>query len=122
MTAGDYIWAWAIYGIGVVGLLIVWWRLLDLLALPWVARSLLRAIAFSLLLFPFTIDTGYSEMAPGWLVWLLALLFEGTDQAMRSGPTLLGVTAVICALWLLVDWLRIGRAPPRPDNVAARGD
>jgi hypothetical protein len=118
MTASDYVWAWSVYGVSVVGLLIVWWRLLNLLALPWAVKSLLRAVAFALLLFPFTVAEGYTEMAPGWLVWLLALLFEGTDQALRSGPTLLGVTLTVCALWLLVDWLRIGRAPRPPE----RGD
>lgn len=104
----NYQLAWLLYGVGVLGLLLVWWRLTDW-NIPRPLKTLVRVLPVPLLLFPFTVEAGYSEMAPGWMVWLLAFLFDGTDPASRSGPTLFGVTLVVCAVWLVLDWLLLGR-------------
>ena len=119
MTPEDYVIAWCAYVIGVLMLMWGWWQITHWF--PWrIARTFLRALVAVFLLFPYTVEEGYTELAPGFLVWLLALMFEGEDQAIRSGLPLLIVSLGVCILACLADLLWQRRQQAKLEDVEAK--
>ena len=96
---------WGYYLLAVAGLFAVWWRIT--MPLPWSSlRVGLRAAVLALMVCPFSVGDGYTEMAPAVLMVAMETVFEGFESFFRAGPTLLIVVAVVTVLALLLDQLR----------------
>lgn len=82
--------AWCYYLVGALGLFAFWWRLTRAISLSKLQRSL-RAVMAVMLICPFSIADGYSDMAPAFLMMAMETVFEGPEAFLRVGPTLLSV-------------------------------
>ncbi|MGH1373907.1 MAG: hypothetical protein ACRBBW_17845 [Cellvibrionaceae bacterium] len=104
--------AWCYYLIGVLGLFAFWWRLTRGITILKLQRSL-RAGMMAMLICPFSIADGYSDMAPAFLMMAMETVFEGPEAFLRVGPTLLVVLALSIVAALIWDSFLGRRAKQR---------
>ena len=96
--------AWAWYCAGVGCLMIVGWRLLRPVRAP-LLRWQLLVMLLVLLLCPYSVGEGYTQMAPALLMLMMELVFESGDTWQRVLPTLLGSTVfAMLVVGLLQYW------------------
>ncbi len=91
----EYFLSWAIYMLGVVGVLIVAWRMTR----PWHAwlKLPLRALLAALLLAPVSVGKEAVFQAPAWVVTPFEWLIGGKETAMPPTYTLMlfGAAALV---------------------------
>lgn len=95
--------AWCYYLAASLGLFAFWWRLTRGISNSKLQRSL-RALVAVMLVCPFSIAEGYSDMAPAFLMMAMETVFEGPEAFLRVGPTLLGVMFFALVAALVWDW------------------
>ncbi len=96
-THEEYLWAWAIYVLGSILCLAVFWVMTA--KIKWAeVRAVLRICATVVVLVPWYSDAEGSYLSPAWIVSILEGVFEGPDAFWRAGTPLL--SAVIIALIL----------------------
>jgi len=98
MTSESYVIAWLAYVLGGFGLFAFWCWVTSGLSNRMVKLAL-RSLMFVMIMFPFNIGGGYSELAPGFLMLLLETVFEGGDAFFRVGtPLLMALAATFIVL------------------------
>ena len=95
LASQNYVWGWAIYLLGALGLLICWWRLTR--AVPqfqW--RFCARLVAGVILLTPYYAGPEQAEWAPALVITLLEGVFYGPEAMLRAGVPIL--VTLLCAV------------------------
>jgi hypothetical protein len=105
MGSDEYVTAWVFYVVGGIGLFGSWWWL-TLRLKDSTLRSFLRITMFILIFFPYSVGEGYGELAPGVLMLLLEVLFEGSESFSRVGTPLLRVLSISFLTWLVYEYVR----------------
>ena len=86
----EYSTAWLVYGLAVIGLLAVTWRISRFI--PWsYLRGVMITTAAALFLTPALIESSY--WAPAWIVAVLELLFSDLES-------ILPVLRILLIVWL----------------------
>ena len=87
----EYSTAWLVYGVAVIGLLVVTWRIS--LLVPWLyLRGVMISTAAVLFFTPALAENNY--WAPAWIVAVLELLFSDVDS-------ILPVLRILLIVWLV---------------------
>ena len=97
----EYLWGWIIYLLAAIGLLTVFWRVTQSIALIYLKQSL-RLIIATLLLTPALIENTSWLWSPAWVQGLLQLIFVGMDGFLPVGRHLLIAVCAILIVYLLV--------------------
>lgn len=87
----EYSSTWLIYGIAVIGLLAVTWRISRFIAFSYL-RGILLVTAAVFFLTPVLAENSY--WAPAWIVAVLELLFSGLDS-------ILPILRMLLIVWLV---------------------
>ena len=119
-ASNDYLVMWAVYLLGVVGLLIVAWRLTR--SWPsWLGLSL-RFILACLLLVPAMVESERDQYAPAWVVAPFDWLSKGPEQAAPTINALLSWTLGALAIVLLAKAVHYLLLSSRRKGLAADAD
>ncbi|MFK8018268.1 MAG: hypothetical protein AB8B86_00725 [Pseudomonadales bacterium] len=119
-ASNDYLVMWAVYLLGVVGLLIVAWRLTR--SWPrWLSLSL-RFILACLLLVPAMVESERHQYAPAWVVAPFDWLSKGPEQAAPAINALLLWTLGALAVVLLAKAVHYLWVSSRRKRAAAEAD
>lgn len=94
--------AWSVYLLGVAGIMLVFWKITQCVKWPGLRRQLF-IIALVLLVYPFNVGDGYSNLAPAMLMLFMETVFEGGEAFNRVGPSLLASTVGVIILLALVE-------------------
>ena len=93
LTENEYLIAWGVYLLAVIGLGSVWWRLTRVLSVIWL-QTILRFIYFPLLVTPAVVVDGSVRLAPATMIWLLeSTIVEANDLARVYPPLIITVAA-----------------------------
>ena len=104
LTNDEYLLTWAVYGLSVLGLAIVWWRVTRPLAASW-WKSFLRLWPVLLLLMPAFVISGNERMAPAILILMLENTIVDVSNPLRvQGPLIFAtvLTLILALLWMLL--------------------
>ncbi|TLX53069.1 MFS transporter [Stutzerimonas nosocomialis] len=112
IAQNEYLLAWALYGVGALGLLLVWFRMTRPLW-RWL-REPLRLVVAVLLFTPTIVDPARELFAPAIAITALDVLFKIGNNAWRAvadlalyGLIAFGLYLALVALrWPLERWLR----------------
>lgn len=97
----EYLGAWLVYIVCVVGLLAVFWRITK--HLPWFyLKQCLRLTVASLLLVPAVVEGNTLYWAPAWIKGLLSLIFSGGEGFWPIGKLLLIAVIASFIIYLLL--------------------
>jgi len=88
MTTHQYIIAWAVYLVGALGCLAVWWRMTRPFGQGF-PRRFLRMIAAFAILTPAISNPGMGFLGPALLVCLFDGLSHGPEAMLRTAPLVL---------------------------------
>lgn len=100
-VADDYLFAWVLYGVSATFLMLVCWRLTAYIGQADL-RSVLRALGFTLLVFPSQVDPQMSYWAPAIITVLMEAVTISIDASVaRLWPLLVGMLAavILSLLW-----------------------
>ena len=96
LTENEYMMAWGVYLLAVVGLGAVWWRLTRPIPVRWL-QNLFRVLYFALLVTPaVVVEDNPAHMAPAAMIWVLEATLVEQGNIARVYPPLL--TALIAAV------------------------
>lgn len=104
LTTEDYLTYWAMYLIGALGLLVVWWFITKKIPNKLVKDGLRLSVAV-LLLMPFPVLNHEQFWAPAVGMTFLEIIFGQNQSIGRTGIPLLIVWAFSLAFYLLVETL-----------------
>ena len=102
MSGGSYLWAWVIYLLASLVLMLSCWRLSAGWNhwLKWPLRALLAA----LVLVPASVSPDHSELAPAWLVWGFDVLMQEAVSGWRAAKPLLLFASLALLAGLVTAW------------------
>ena len=111
LTDNEYMMAWGVYLLAVVGLGAVWWRITRPLGRVRWLQNVLRVLYFSLLVTPaIVVADNVARMAPAAMIWILeTTLVDAQDVGRVYTP--LAVAAVAGVIIALGEALLRGRRP-----------
>ncbi|MDX1695892.1 MAG: hypothetical protein R3208_19160 [Ketobacteraceae bacterium] len=99
LTGNEYLMAWGIYLVAVIGLGAVWWRITRPLAPVRWLQNLLRVLYFALLVTPAVVVAENSaRMAPAAMIWILETTLVEDAQNVSRVYAPLAVAALVGAL------------------------
>ncbi|PIE41286.1 MAG: hypothetical protein CSA49_04195 [Gammaproteobacteria bacterium] len=101
LTDNEYLIAWGVYLLAVVGLAAVWWRMTRIISIRWLQNSI-RVLFFALLVTPTWVVADSSRMAPAFMVWVLESTIVDSDNLSRVYAPLI-VAAVVGLILGLVE-------------------
>ena len=120
MTQNEYIWAWAVYLLGVAMLMGIYWYWTS--KLRWKEFNHFSRLSLAIVfLVPWYTDASKEYLSPAWLVSLADLLFYGPKEFWRAGLIVVLALAIAWALstiYFIVRWFQSRQKPDtKPDTV-----
>ncbi len=100
LTDNEYLIAWSLYLVSVIGLGAVWWRITRPLPVRWL-QNLLRVLYFALLVTPaVVVEDNATRMAPAAMIWILetTLVEEGNIARVYAPLLLAAIAGAVIAL------------------------
>ena len=82
LTDNEYMMAWGLYLVAVVGLGAVWWRITRPISVRWL-QNCFRVVYFSLLVTPCLVVADTPRMAPAFMIWILESTIVESENVAR---------------------------------------
>lgn len=96
LTDNEYLVAWGVYLVAVIGLGVVWWQVTRAIGVRWL-QNIFRVLYFALLVTPALVVDGSVRMAPAAMIWILeSTIVEADDISRVYAP--LGVAVTVSLL------------------------
>lgn len=109
LTESEYLIAWGVYMLAVIGLGAVWWRLTRFIGFIWL-QSILRFVYFPLFVTPAMVIDGSVRLAPASMIWLLESTIVEADNLDRVYPPLFVAVAASLILAFAYSFLMAKRS------------
>ena len=109
LTENEYLIAWGVYLLAVIGLGAVWWRLTRFIPVIGI-QSVLRFIYFPLMVTPAAVVDGSVRLAPASMIWLLESTIVEAENLSRVYPPLLITVIASLILSMLYAFFLAKRA------------
>lgn len=109
LTDNEYLMAWGLYLIAVIGFGAVWWRLTRFIGFRWLQNSI-RILFFALLTTPALVVDESHRMAPAFMIWVLESTIVESDNVSRVYAPLIVTATVGLFLGLIEAFLKRSRA------------
>ncbi len=102
LSAQEYLIAWLVYLVGVLGGMVVWWYITRKIPYNYL-RNLLRLLVAVVVLVPYPLMEDEQFMAPAFIMSLLEWLFEPEVGFLRAGTVVIVSAFLVIVFYSLID-------------------